>query len=129
MKHLNKFNESKSKKVNKPIDSEYLSFIFADFIDEGADVDYYGVDEDDVENSYWQIIITEPKIKSGRDIDKYIESVDKFKEVLLDIKTAINRVKDELPDIKVDLRVDESGESNAWVDTIERNINLTFSYK
>ena len=116
-------------KVLKPLDPEYFNMVFADFIDQGAEIDFYGKDEDDMENCYWKISIKEPEVKGSRNIDNHIKTIEKLNELYLDVKSCINKVKDEYPHIDVDFSILETGENTAWENTIERNIHLVFSYK
>ena len=115
MIYLEKFNNDK-------IDSNYLNLVFAEFIDDGADVFFT--------DNIWEIYITEPKIScyitSVSDIDEYLDLINNLNETYLDIKSCINKIKDEMPNIKIDLKIEEAGERNDWVDTIVRNVHLKF---
>jgi hypothetical protein len=123
---IRKFNESKS----DVIDPKYLNFIFDDFIDNGAVVDY------DIETGdmYWEIFIKEPmiyglKIKEGSivgikgSIDKYIESSESILNFSKTIKSCIQRVEDEFPNIKVELEIESQIDGNI----VEREIHIIFT--
>jgi len=90
MKNLRKFNESKD-----GLDIEYLNLIFSDFIDDdGAQVD------SSHSKKVWAIFIREPKLyKEYNSIEENIKAIEEFKEYFLDIKTCIDRVKDEYPNV------------------------------
>ena len=123
------WGSTEPQKVIKPLDPEYFNMVFADFIDVGSETDFYGKDENDMYNSYWEIFIKEPEVRGSRDIDNHIKTIEKLNELYLDVKSCINKLKDEYPHINVDFSIEESGENNAWENTIERNIHLIFSYK
>jgi len=124
---IRKFNESKS----DTIDPKYLNFIFDDFIDNGAEVDY------DIETGdmYWEIFIKEPMIyknsvKDGSirglrgDIDDYIENAESFLNFSRTIKTCIKRVEDEYPNIKTKFEFETQIDSNG---NVERDIHIIFT--
>ena len=124
---IRKFNESKS----DTIDPKYLNFIFDDFIDNGAEVDY------DIETGdmYWEIFIKEPMIyknsvKDGSirglrgDIDDYIENAESFLNFSRTIKTCIKRVEDEYPNIKTKFEFETQIDSNG---NVEREIHIIFT--
>jgi hypothetical protein len=126
-KDMTDWGSTEPQKV-KAIDPEYFNLVFADFIDEGAEADWN--EKEDVYEPYWEIFIEEkPKIRGSRDIDKHIEDISKLSELYLDIKSCINKVKDEYTHINVDFSIEESGENTIWSNTIERKIHLEFSYK
>lgn len=120
------WGSTEPQKVLKPLDSEYFNMFFADFIDNGSETDW---SEKDGFVDVWEIFIKEPEVKGSRDIDNHIKTIEKLNELYLDVKSCINKVKDEYPHINVDFSIEESGENNAWENTIERNIHLVFSYK
>ena len=122
-----KCNESKS----DTIDPKYLNFIFDDFIDNGAEVDY------DIETGdmYWEIFIKEPMIyknsvKDGSirglrgDIDDYIENAESFLNFSRTIKTCIKRVEDEYPNIKTKFEFETQIDVNG---NVERDIHIIFT--
>lgn len=87
----------------KSIDTEYITNIFAEFIDEGSEYEY-------VDGSYFEIFIEIPgvrknerKWKRQNKIEHYLEKSKQQTELLEDINVAINRIYDEfniLPEIK-----------------------------
>ena len=123
---IKKFNESNS----NAIDPKYLNFIFDDFIDSGAEVDH------DVETGdmYWEIFIKEPMIyansvKDGSirglrgDIEEYVKNAESFLNFSKNIKSCINRMEDEYPNIKTKF------EFETQIDTygnVEREIHILF---
>lgn len=124
---IRKFNESKS----DTIDPKYLNFIFDDFIDNGAEVDY------DIETGdmYWEIFIKEPMIyknsvKDGSirglrgDIDDYIENAESFLNFSRMIKTCIKRVEDEYLNIKTKFEFETQIDANG---NVERDIHIIFT--
>jgi hypothetical protein len=124
-KDMTDWVSTEPQKVNKPIDPEYFNLVFAEFIDEGATFESSVGDDQD----YWEIFIEEPKIGGVLDIDKYLESIDILKEKYLDIKSCINKIKDEYPNIDVFFNTEESGERNAWTNNTKTDIHLIFLYK
>lgn len=95
MKHLKKYNESK-----KLPDEEFFKGIFADFLDD---------ERNDLinEGSYYTMVIYYvnddlEKIKNSN-IDDYIKKYKYTVEIFEEIKVCIGRVKDEFPDIKVEI--------------------------
>lgn len=130
MKYLKKYKILESKNGNKPIDPEYFNLVFADFIDEGATVEFDEGDDPSFPKEwvpYYDIFIEEPIIEDGGDIDKYIKSIDILKEKCLDIKSCINKIKDEFPNIDIDFDIESSGEIG--LNNTKRDVHLTFSYK
>lgn len=129
MKYLKKYKILESKNGNKPIDPEYFNLVFADFIDEGATVEFDEGDDPSFPKEwvpYYDIFIEEPIIKDV-DIDKYIKSIDILNNFLLDIKSCINKIKDEFPNIDIDFDIESSGEIG--LNNMKRDVHLTFSYK
>lgn len=126
-KDMTDWGSTEPQKVNKQIEPEYFNLVFADFIDDGAEVES-NTTEDHI-GDYWEIIIKEPVLRGSRDIDNHIKTIEKLNELYLDVKSCINKVKDEFPNINVDFSIEEFGENNAWENTIERNIHLIFNYK
>lgn len=121
------------KSINKGKDSNFLVLVFADFIDDGAkfkEYTYYRHTNGDV-NKYtcWEININEPKLSYSSDIDLYVDSIDKIHEFSLDIKSCIDKIKAEMPDIIVDFYIEETGENNKWVNTIQKVLRICFIYK
>lgn len=124
-KDMTDWGNTEPQKTKKPFSKKYFNLVFADFIDDGAVI---GTDSDKVSN-YWEISIKEPEIENSRDINSKIESINDLKEFYLEIKSCIDRIKDEYRNVLIYFNVEESGENNAWVNTIERNINIIFTYK
>lgn len=110
MKYLKKYKILESKNGNKPIDPEYFNLVFADFIDEGATVEFDEGDDPSFPKEwvpYYDIFIEEPIIKDV-DIDKYIKSID-------------------ILNIDIDFDIESSGEIG--LNNMKRDVHLTFSYK
>ena len=91
MKHLRKYNESTS----NTIDVEYLNLVFAEFIDDGAISDF----NIEGEHRYWDIMIDKVDIKDSDNIDECIESIGSFYQQIIDIKSCIEKAKEEFPTI------------------------------
>ena len=99
MKHLKKYLESTEPPVNKPdLDEQYLNIIFADFKDIGATSNF-------MDNRY-EIKIWAEEVSYGN-LEKYIEYTNALNEQALDMKTCIDRVKDEYPTIRVRFYYDD----------------------
>jgi len=102
MKHLKKFNESFVNYSQSLLD--YIKLVFIDFFENGSA-------ESDWNNSVFWISIDLPEIekiipssmKIIADVEDFIIYSDKFKELLLDIKSCINKVKDEFEEIECDI--------------------------
>jgi hypothetical protein len=107
---IRKFNESNS----DVIDTKYLNFIFEEFIEQGALVDY------DTENGdmYWEIFIQEPEI--SEDINNYFNNIESLRVFSKNLKSCIDKVKDEYPSINIEFEfeIPESG---------KRELHLLFS--
>ena len=107
---IRKFNESNS----DIIDIEYLNFIFEEFIEQGAWVDY------DTENGdmYWEIFILEPQM--SEDINNYFNDIESLTVFSKNLKSCIDKVKDEYPsiDLEFEFEILESG---------KRELHLLFS--
>ena len=116
---IKKFNESNS----NGLDIQYLKFIFSEFLDEGAEGFNRDGDTDEIED-YYEIFIKEPMLKRTSMFDYYEENIKEVYEFLNNLKSCIDRVKDEYPDIKVefdfeDIQVDRQG-------MIQREIHILF---
>jgi len=107
---IRKFNESNS----DTIDTKYLNFIFEEFIEQGAIVDY-DTESGDV---YWEIFILEPEISEH--INKYFDNIESLTVFSKNLKSCIDKVKDEYPsiDLQFEFEILESG---------RREIHLLFS--
>ena len=97
MKHLRKYNESNI----EYIDYEYMNVIFANFIDKGAQSDYNAVKATEY------MIEMDSETPCNNNIDGYLEYNKKVQEELLEIKSCIDKVKDEYPTIKVHFFYDD----------------------
>jgi len=102
---IRKFNESNS----DIIDTEYLNFIFEEFIEQGAWVDY---------DMYWEIFILEPQM--SEDINNYFNDIESLTVFSKNLKSCIDKVKDEYPsiDLEFEFEILESG---------RRELHLLFS--
>jgi len=107
---IRKFNESNS----DIIDTKYLNFIFEEFIEQGAIVDYDTQSGD----MYWEIFILEPEISEH--INKYFDNIESLTVFSKNLKSCIDKVKDEYPsiDLQFEFEILESG---------RREIHLLFS--
>jgi hypothetical protein len=108
---IRKFNESNS----DTIDTKYLNFIFEEFIEQGAIVDY-DTESGDV---YWEIFILEPEI--SEDINKYFDNMASLTVFSKNLKSCIDKVKDEYPSINIEFEFEKIPESG------RREIHLLFS--
>lgn len=114
MRHLRKYNESR-----KDFDKDFFTSVFVDFIDEDAEVTFT--------ETYYEIVIQEPKIDYyPSSIDQYLRQLKVLSDFYLDIKACIARIEDEYPLIRCDFNLEESGQNNAWENTIEKTVRLTF---
>ncbi len=112
MKHIKKFNEIKSINYKdmttwgstetpipkKDLYPEMMDMIFVDFIDNGAETEHG-------DNTYQITIVTDDASYSN--IDEYVEYTKKLNETALDIKTCVDRVKDEYPTTRVKFYYDD----------------------
>jgi len=117
---IKKFNESNSNEL----DIQYFKFIFSEFLDEGAEGFNRDGDTDEIED-YYEIFIKEPVLKNTSMFDYYEENIKEVYNFSNNLKSCINRVKEEYPDIKIefdfeDVQIDRQG-------MIERNIHLIFT--
>ena len=128
---IKKFNESNS----QGLDIQYLKFIFSDFLDEGAYFFVLGaegfnrdgqelLDTDEIEE-YYEIFIKEPMLKRTSMFDYYENNIKEIHDFSNNLKSCIDKVKDEYPDIKItfdfeDIQVDRQG-------MIQREIHLIFT--
>ena len=100
MKHLKKYNESKNSDI-----VDYIRIVFADFIDDGSEIEF--------DNKECSIDISLPPLQipnkklNGYTIGSVSGDIDFFKthtkeliNIYESIESAINRVKDEYPEIK-----------------------------
>jgi len=107
---IRKFNESNS----DIIDTKYLNFIFEEFIEQEAIVDY----DTESGDMYWEIFILEPEISEH--INKYFDNIESLTVFSKNLKSCIDKVKDEYPsiDLQFEFEILESG---------RREIHLLFS--
>lgn len=102
MKYLKKYSLLKESTIlnslKKDIYPETFDMIFADFIDNGAKTEH--------SKDGYEIYIMEEE-GSYNNIDNYVEYTKALNEMALDMKTCIDRVKDEYPDIKVRFYYDD----------------------
>lgn len=121
---IKKFNESKSEEL----DISYFKFIFSEFLDEGAEgFNRDGqelLDTDEIEE-YYEIFIKEPMLKRTSMFDYYENNIKEIHDFSNNLKSCIDKVKDEYPDIKItfdfeDIQVDRQG-------MIQREIHLIFT--
>ena len=113
MKHLKRFNES----TEEALDIDYIRQCFIDLIDN---------EEVEIEMGTKGILFIfkkEPELEDG-DIEGYVESRKNQIKFMDTIKSSIDKVLDEYPEYKYKYWISESGENNAWVNTIERDINI-----
>lgn len=84
---IRKFYESK-----KELDTEYLSLVFADFIDNGAEVE---VDEYK-SKKYWQIYLDEPQLNlKFKSIDEYTNNINEIYEFSKDLESCFKKLDDD----------------------------------
>lgn len=120
---IKKFNESKSKEL----DISYFKFIFSEFLDEGAEGFNRDGDTDEIED-YYEIFIKEPSIVSSNDFDSYEENIKKLYDFSNEIKSCIERVRDEYPDIKIDFEFESIDHLTLnKVPVTSREIHLIFT--
>lgn len=119
MRYIKKYNENAGDEPK--IDIQYMNNIFAEFIDNGANSSF-------IDGVYIISNIIEPKLRLNFNLDDRIQSINQLSEFYSEIKTCINRIKDEYPNISCAFSAYENGESNAWVDTIKTEIKLSIYY-
>jgi hypothetical protein len=114
---IRKFNESNS----DIIDTKYLNFIFEEFIEQGAIVDY----DTESGDMYWEIFILEPEISEH--INKYFDNIESLTVFSKNLKSCIDKVKDEYPsiDLQFEFEILES-RSRLLGTTSRREIHLLF---
>jgi hypothetical protein len=81
--------------TTKSIDTEYITNVFAEFIDEDSEYEF-------LEGSYFEIFIDIPGVRRGErkweknaKIESYLSASKKQTELLEDINVAIKRIYDE----------------------------------
>lgn len=124
---IKKFNESKTE-----LDTEYLNFVFSDFIDDGA----ADTQSDEIDGrKYWQIYLEEPFIDlKFKSIDNYINNINEINEFSKKLESCFNRLdEDNLDyDIVCEEIIDENGHFifsgiEYMPDKIRRIIIITFT--
>lgn len=121
MKKIKDFKKFESVQDEEEFDYEYVKQCFIDLIEAGT-IEY--IDDDYVKIKYKGFAY--PEIIGGvyrnfssddrsgaykkrqKNIDAYLKSLDKTKEVMLDIQAGIERVMEEYPDYICDIYFDES---------------------
>ena len=121
MKKIKDFKKFESAQDEEEFDYEYVKQCFIDLIEAGT-IEY--IDDDYVKIKYKGF--AHPEIIGGvyrnfssddrsgaykkrqKNIDAYLKSLDKTKEVMLDIQAGIERVMEEYPDYICDIYFDES---------------------
>ncbi len=108
MRYLNKFNEDKSilKTINskdmtnwgsiepvvyKPFDKEYTELVFIDFIESGSEIN---LEETNYGQSLWVFIPRITKVDKNK-IENHLENIEKNKEILLDLQSCFDKLKDD----------------------------------
>lgn len=82
---IKKFNESK-----KELDTEYLSLVFADFIDNGAEVEMWQ------HKRRWQIYLDEPQLNlEFKSIDEYTNNINEIYEFSKDLESCFKKLDDD----------------------------------
>ncbi len=95
MKHINSINEFFYR--GEKIDKDYIRSVFSEFIDNDAIIELTDDPRDD--DYVCEVTIPIPKLGDVRDIDKIIDHSQICTDIFLNIKSCINRVKDEFPHI------------------------------
>lgn len=84
---IRKFYESK-----KELDTEYLSLVFADFIDNGAEVEV----AERKSKKYWQIYLDEPQLNlKFKSIDEYTNNINEIYEFSKDLESCFKKLGDD----------------------------------
>lgn len=114
---IKKFNESK-----KELDTEYLSLVFADFIDNGAEIEI-----DEVKSKkYWQIYLDEPQLNlKFKSIDEYTNNINEIYEFSKDLESCFKKLDDDNMNYEMVCEeiVDEEG-NNIFDRGIDRDFNF-----
>ena len=119
MKKIKDFKKFESTQDEDEFDYDYVKQCFIDLIETGtieyiADVRWRHVKIKYKGFAYPQILGGASDDRSGaykkrqKNIDEYLKSLDKTKEVILDIQLSIERVMEEYPDYICDIYFDES---------------------
>jgi hypothetical protein len=126
---IRKFNESNEDKI----DAEYLTFIFSDFIDNGAEVE---LDEFGGEK-YWQIYLEEPPmVVSNFNINEYVNNIEEVYKFSKELDSCFKRIEDDFPDVEyesvIEDIIDEKGNyifnrDTEFPEKIQKIIIITFN--
>lgn len=97
---IKKFNESNSDRI----DEKYLNFIFSDFIDNGAEVEF-----DEVRGEkYWQIWLEEPPmVISNFNINEYVYNIEEVYKFSKELDSCFKRIEDDFPDVEYESVIEE----------------------
>jgi len=84
---IRKFNESK-----KELDTEYLNFVFSDFIDNGAEIE---MDESaDRTKKYWHIFLEEPQLNLRfNSIDDYTNNINEVYKFSKELESCFKKLE------------------------------------
>ncbi len=110
MKHINSINEFFYR--GEKIDKDYIKSVFIDFIENGANMDNTDDPRDD--DYVCEVNIPVPQLHTSQrdDIDKMIKHHEEYVTMLMDIKSCLEKVKDEFPEIKCVQRIGALGDIN-----------------
>ena len=117
---IRKFNESNEDKI----DAEYLTFIFSDFIDNGAEVEL-----DEVRGEkYWQIWLEEPPmVVSNFNINEYVNNIEEVYKFSKELDSCFKRIEDDFPDVEYESVIEEIiDEKGNYI--FDRGIDRDFEY-
>ena len=117
---IRKFNESNEDKI----DAEYLTFIFSDFIDNGAEVEL-----DEVRGEkYWQIWLEEPPmVVSKFNINEYVNNIEEVYKFSKELDSCFKRIEDDFPDVEYESVIEEIiDEKGNYI--FDRGIDRDFEY-
>jgi hypothetical protein len=102
MKHIKTFEKLHPLDINpKKIDKDYIRSVFSDFIDDGATIEI--TDDPREDDTVCRIMICNPLGTMQTSLDNIIKTSEKHTETLLDIKSCVGKVRDELPGLNVEI--------------------------
>jgi hypothetical protein len=111
MKKIKNFKKFESVQDEDEFDYDYVKQCFIDLI-ESAKIKY--IDDDFVVIRYEQMADPGNNFRGYTtdgipllDIDSYLKDLDETKEIMIDLKTGINKVLDEYPDYKYTISYDD----------------------
>jgi hypothetical protein len=134
---IRKFNESK-----KELDTEYLNFVFSDFIDNGAEIE---MDESaDRTKKYWHIFLEEPQLNLRfNSIDDYTNNINEVYKFSKELESCFKKLEDDMINYEIVIEeiTDEKGNyifnqgsempylrySTSVIKKLQRIIIITFS--